>query len=105
MPQASNAEADVFDESMELAMMQMGGPPDGLMVHFARPAKDGFLLCNVWRNEADMRSFYDDVVVPKLADVGLAAEEPAISPIWTFARPWPSSTHGCPALSRISRTC
>jgi hypothetical protein len=38
VPRASKAEADVFDESIELAMTQMGGPPEGLMVHFAHPA-------------------------------------------------------------------
>ncbi len=35
VPRASKAEADVFDESIDSAMMQMGGPPAGLMVHFA----------------------------------------------------------------------
>jgi hypothetical protein len=29
VPRASKAEADVFDESIELAMTQMGGPPEG----------------------------------------------------------------------------
>lgn len=87
VPQASKAEADRFDDSMGVAMMEMGGPPAGLMVHFARPSGDGFVLCNVWRAEADMRPFYDGVILPKLADAGLSFEEPTISPVWVFARP------------------
>ncbi len=87
VPRASKAEADLFDDSDKAAMMKMGGPPAGLMVHFERPAGDGFLICDVWRTEADMRAFYDDVVLPKLADAGLEAEEPKTSPVWVFARP------------------
>ena len=45
------------------------------------------MLCNVWRAEADMRPFYDGVVLPQLAEAGLSFEEPAISPVWVFARP------------------
>jgi hypothetical protein len=36
VPQASRAEADQFDASIDAAMMEMGGPPAGLMVHYAR---------------------------------------------------------------------
>ena len=36
---------------------QMGGPPAGLTAHIAYPSGDGFELCNVWRSEAEMRSF------------------------------------------------
>jgi len=62
------------------------------MVHFARADGDGFMLCNVWRTEDDMRSFYDAVVLPRLAEAGLAeaglaAEDPSVSTMWGFARP------------------
>ena len=87
IPRASKAEAERFDERIEDAMMQMGGPPAGLMVHYTRPAGDGFLLCNVWRTDADMRQFYDGVILPGLADAGLESEEPLIAPVWVFARP------------------
>jgi len=87
IPRASKAEAEQFDDGVEDAMMQMGGPPAGLMVHFTRPAGDGFLLCNVWRTEADMRSFYDGVILPRLAEAGLKPQEPLIAPVWVFARP------------------
>lgn len=87
VPHASRAQHDQLDASMEAAMGQQGGPPTGLMVHFARPAVEGFLLCEVWRTEADMRPFFDDVVLPTMVDVGLRPEEPSVTPVWGFARP------------------
>lgn len=67
--------------------MQLGGPPIGLMAHIAHPSGDGFVLCDVWRSEPEMRSFYDEVVLPKLAEAGLEPRDPVISPVWSFARP------------------
>ncbi len=87
VPLASKADADTFDASVEAAMMERGGPPAGLMVHFTRPAGDGFVLSNVWRSEADMRRFYDDVILPGLAAAALEPEGSIVSPVWTFARP------------------
>ena len=87
VPRATRAEAEQFDASIEASMMELGGPPPGLMVHFARPDGDGFLLSNVWRNESDMRPFYDDVVLPRLAEAGLQHEESKIFPVWVLARP------------------
>ncbi len=87
VPRASKDDADSFDDSINAAIAEMGGPPAGLMVHLARPEGDGFLLFDVWRGEADMRPFYEDVILPKLADAGLEPEEPLISPLWVFARP------------------
>ena len=84
---ASKDQADQFDASIERAMMQMGGPPAGLMVHFARPSGEGFQLFNVWRSEAEMKPFFDDVILPRLADAGLTPEEPLVAPVWVFARP------------------
>ncbi len=87
IPNATAADADRFDQSVEAVMMQTGGPPAGLMAHLAYPAGDGFVLCNVWRSEAEMRSFHDEVVLPKLAEAGLEAKESTVSPVWSFARP------------------
>lgn len=87
VPRASKAEVDRFDAGIEEAMATMGGPPAGLMAHFERPSGDGFLICNVWRTEAEMRSFYDKVLLPKLAEVGLEADESLVAPVWSFARP------------------
>ena len=85
--QASRDQAEKFDASIEAAMTQMGGPPEGLMVHFTRPAGGGFLLCNVWRSATEMKPFFDEVILPRLADAGLTPEEPLVAPVWVFARP------------------
>ncbi len=45
------------------------------------------MLCNVWTTEAEMRSFYDEVVLPNLAAAGLKPAESVTSPVWSFARP------------------
>ncbi len=87
VPQASRAQAEKFDATVEAAMMQQGGPPAGLMVHLTRPVGDGFVLTNIWRNETEMRQFYADVVLPNLAAGALEHEESIVSPVWTFARP------------------
>jgi hypothetical protein len=87
IPQASKAAAEQLDAAIEATMMQRGGPPAGLMVHFTRPVGDGVVLANVWRSEAEMRGFYDDVLLPALAAAALVPEEPIVSPVWTFARP------------------
>ncbi len=86
IPEASREAADRFDADIEAAMREGGGPPAGLMVHLARPDGDGFLLVNVWRNEADLRAFWD-VIASRLGEAGLAFDEPTISPVWSFARP------------------
>lgn len=85
--QASRAEAEKFDAAVEAAMVQQGGPPAGLMVHFMHPMGDGFVLRNVWRGREEMERFYGDVILPLLAAAALAHEEPTVSAVWTFARP------------------
>ena len=87
VPRASRDVADQFDAGVEQAMMRRGGPPAGLLVHYARPEGDGFVLCNVWRSEAEMRSFFEDVILPGLAQRGLEPSQPIVSPVWVFARP------------------
>jgi hypothetical protein len=87
VPNGSQAEFDRLNEGVEAAMMQMGGPPAGLMAHLVYPSGEGFVICGVWRTEADMRPFHDEVVLAKLADVGLEPAETVVSPVWSFARP------------------
>lgn len=87
VPQGSKAQADELHTGIERGIMQLGGPPAGLMAHFVRPSGDGFLICDVWRSEAEMRSFYDDVVLPELTRGGLESNDPFIAPAWSFARP------------------
>jgi hypothetical protein len=64
-----------------------GGPPDGLMVHLAHPSGQGFLIVEVWRSEDAFRGWWNDVMAPALAEVGLIADEPEINPVWSLARP------------------
>jgi hypothetical protein len=87
VPHGPRAQAERFDAAIESAMAERGGPPDGLMVHLTRPRGEGFVLINVWRSEAEMRPYYDDVVLPQLASAGLEPEESEVFPVWTFARP------------------
>lgn len=87
VPSASKAEFDRFDASIEVSMMQAGGPPAGLMAHLVRPSGEGFLICNVWRTEVEMRAFYDEVVLSRLNEAGLEPDAPLIEPVWSFARP------------------
>ena len=87
VPLASRAESDRFDAGIDQAITERGGPPEGFMVHIGRPEGDGFLMIDVWRNEAEWRAFFDEVIMPNLAAAGLSAEDPRVSPAWTFARP------------------
>ena len=87
VPHASEADADRLDQLVNAAIMERGGPPVGLMAHIGHPSGAGFVICEVWRSEADMQSFYDEVVVPKLAEAGLVPDVPVVSPVWSFARP------------------
>jgi hypothetical protein len=87
VPQASRVEGEQFDAEVEAAMVQQGGPPAGLMVHFMHPVGDGFVLRNVWRSREEMQRFYDAVILPRLAAAELSHDEPTVSEVWTFARP------------------
>lgn len=84
---ATRADADAFVDAMEALIAEQGGPPDGLMVHFARPHEDGFLVCQIWRAEEPMRSYYEQAVLPQLAAAGLAHGELSTWPVWSLARP------------------
>ena len=85
--QATKAEAEQFDELVENAMMQSGGPPAGFMVHFTRPQGDGFLMVNVWRSETTCNRSTTAPSGRKLAEPGLTGDPSVVFPIWVFARP------------------
>ncbi|HAM22891.1 MAG TPA: hypothetical protein DCQ04_11580 [Actinobacteria bacterium] len=87
VPRASKSEFDQIEVAISRAIEQTGRPPAGLMSHFVRPSGDGFLLCEIWRSTEDMQPFYDEVLLPTLAAAGCEAQEPIISPVWSFARP------------------
>jgi hypothetical protein len=87
VPRATRHEADAFDDAVGAAIMEMGAPPPGLLVHFARPEGAGFLLCSIWRSEDDMRAFLDEVILASLSQAGLEPTPPRTHPVWAFARP------------------
>lgn len=72
---------------MEAAIAESGAPPVGLMVHIGHPTGDGFTIQDVWRSEAELRSFYESVFMPALAAIGLTYEEPSVTPVWSLALP------------------
>lgn len=86
-PRGTRQQADELDDRAGAALAQLGGPPDGLMLHLVRPDGDGFRMIEVWRTEPEMRSVYAEMVLPLLAELGLAHEVPSVEPVWGLARP------------------
>ena len=84
---APKADLDLLDVAVSGAIEELGGPPDGLMVHVVRPEGDGFVIIEVWRDEDTMRRFNDAVLVPRLAEQGLVITGEQTSAVWSFARP------------------
>ena len=78
---------DDLDARMSEYLMQAGGPPPGLMSHVVYPAGEGFVVADVWRTEAEGRSFFDEVFRPMLTDSELRFSGPTAHPVWGFARP------------------
>lgn len=50
---------------------RVGRTADGLMVHIGYLGGDGFVIQDVWRTEAEMRSFDDSIFLPALTAVGV----------------------------------
>ena len=78
---------DRLQGAVEAGIAHAGGPPDGLMLHLGHPSGRGFLIVDVWRSEDVFRSWWEKVMNPALAEVGLTAGEPEICPVWSLARP------------------
>jgi hypothetical protein len=51
------------------------------------PDGAGFVITSVWRIQAEAEGWVEMGLRPLLADLGLAATEPRVSPVWSFARP------------------
>jgi hypothetical protein len=84
---ADQAAHDRLEQSIGKALARQDGPPDGLMVHLAYPSAEDFLIVDVWRSESAFRAWWNDVMEPALAEVGLIAGEQEINPVWSLARP------------------
>lgn len=84
---ATREQCDELDDLVGQAMERAGGPPEGLMSHVVFPDGDGFVIVDVWRSEAEVRSFVDEVLLPPMAELGLTVQETRSLPAWSFARP------------------
>lgn len=85
-PATQDAHNDL-DARMGEYLTQASGPPAGLMSHVVYPHGEGFVVADVWRTEAEGRSFFDKVLQPMLTDSGLHFSGPTTHPVWGFARP------------------
>jgi hypothetical protein len=84
---AEQADHDRLERAVESRFEELGGPPDGLMVHLGYPHDGGLALLEVFTTEELFRSFVSDVLRPALVEIGLEASEPEIAPAWSIARP------------------
>lgn len=84
---ATQEQFNVLDAQVGQAMMAAGGPPAGLMSHVVYPDRDGFVVAQVWRTEAEGRGYVDDVLRRLVTEVGLTAQPTESVPAWSFARP------------------
>ena len=70
----TNATQNEFNEleaSVGRAMTAAGGPPPGLMSHVVYPEGDGFIVAEVWRVESEGHRYLNEVLRPRLAEIGL----------------------------------
>jgi hypothetical protein len=84
---ASPEQFQDLDALVGRAMMEAGGPPAGLMSHVVFPDKDGFVVADVWRTEAEGMHYLTDQLRPLLDQLGLDVIETSVRPVWSFARP------------------
>jgi hypothetical protein len=83
----SQHDHDRLGSAVETRLQDQGGPPDGLMVHLGWPVDGGFVITEAWRTEELFRKYQEDLLEPALAEAGLVATEPELSPAWSIARP------------------
>jgi hypothetical protein len=84
---ANQDEFNELDASVGRAMTAAGGPPPGLMSHVVYPEGAGFIVAEVWRVESEGHRYLDEVLRPRLVEMGLTGNETSARPVWSFARP------------------
>jgi len=84
---AEQDDHDRLGSAVESRLEDLGGPPDGLMLHVGYPYGRGFMIVEAWRTEDLFRSYLDQLLLPALSEAGLAAGEAEIGPAWSIARP------------------
>ena len=78
---------DGIQDEVNAAIGAAGGPPDGLMAHVSSPSGGGFEIVEVWRTEDTWSAYWEAVLAPAIASVGLSPDPPQVTPAWGFARP------------------
>jgi hypothetical protein len=84
---ATQNEFNELDASVGRAMTAAGGPPPGLMSHVVYAEGAGFIIAEVWRVESEGHRYLNEVLRPRLAELGLTGDETRARPVWSFARP------------------
>jgi hypothetical protein len=84
---ATQDEFNELDARVGRAMTAAGGPPPGLMSHVVYPEGAGFIVAEVWRVESEGHRYLDEMLRPRLAEMGLTGGETSARPVWSFARP------------------
>jgi hypothetical protein len=84
---ATQDQFDELDDKVGEAMMQAGGPPDGLMAHVVYPEADGFIVAGVWRTSTEGQRYVDDVLRPLITELRMTPEDTTVRAVWSFARP------------------
>ena len=84
---ATHDQFNELDDRVGETMTRAGGPPPGLMAHVVYPADDGFVVAEVWGNEAVGQAYVNDVLTPLAKTLGLEPSEARVRPVWSFARP------------------
>jgi hypothetical protein len=84
---ATQQQFNELDAAVGQSMADAGGPPSGLMSHVVYPEGEGFVVAEVWRTESDGQHYVDDVLRPLVGELGLAAKDTNVRPVWSFARP------------------
>jgi hypothetical protein len=84
---ASQEDHDRLGAAVETRLLDLGGPPDGLMVHLGWPVDDGFVIAEAWRTQELFDEYRRELLAPALREAGLVASQLDISPAWSIARP------------------
>ncbi len=84
---AGQKDHDRLESAIESRLQDLGGPPDGLMLHVGYPQGRGFMIVEAWRNQGLFQSYLDRLLLPALGEVGLMAGDVEIAPAWSIARP------------------
>ena len=77
--QAPGLNAELYDSVMEHLEWEEKDLPDGFVSHYAGPAKDGWLVFDVWESQEDFERFAQERLVPALS-AATGGQAPAIEP-------------------------